>query len=747
MNIKFSILLFLILASALPNISMAQSNRKITDFNQNWLFEQDDWIGLTTASQFSWKDSAWIPVQTPHCFNAKDTFDETPGYYRGYAWYRKYFRLAESEKGRIIKIHFGAIGNVSEIWVNEKYCGKSYLGFVPVEIDITDKINFDTDNLIAVRVQNLHDEEVPPGRWRMDYNVFGGIYREVTIITLPKTHLVKEELMVTTPEVSSGESVIKVSAGVLNENAGTVPVEIRCTLKDGAKTVASFSQQANIPENLTIHCNQLSAKIKDVKLWSPDEPNLYTLETALFQDGKQTDQLAVKVGFRKAEFDAEKGFILNGKPLKLRGLNRHQDYPGLGSAVPVRLQIQDAVIMKDLGANFVRCSHYPQHESFLDACDSLGLLVYEEAVSWQHIGGDEFMNHMNDMMAAMIRRDRNHPSIILWGMMNEGRSAKMFEMEGKTAQLLDPTRPVSYAENHIDVGIKEGTIFMPGVSGLNYMLEEYDQLHKDFPQLKLLNTECTNGDKSLIGDLPSQMKAAAMIKSDLDFLESREWMAGSCIWCFHDYASEYKPVRPIQTSGVVDIYRRYKEAAWMLKARWNSEPFIRIAGNWYFTGEEGSTREVTVWNNCDEVHLYLNGKEINGTGPVWKVACQPGELKAVGRKGNEAVEYVLRTPGKATGLQFVSKEKNLKNDGFDAIPLVVQLVDSKGNAVPQNGKQVTFSIDGPGRLAGIGGQTVVKTADGQAAMVVQSTGGSGKITVTAKCEGLKETNYIINTEN
>jgi len=242
------------------------------------------------------------------------------------------------------------------------------------------------------------------------------------------------------------------------------------------------------------------------------------------------------------------------------------------------------------------------------------------------IGGDAFIQNMDDMLSAMIRCDRNHPSIFLWGMMNEGRSVKMLEKLNKTARIVDPTRPTCYAENHVDVGIKEGTIFMPDVAGLNYILEQYDKLHRDFPQLILINAECANGDKSFIGDLESQLKSSDKIKADLDYMDTRSWLAGSCIWCFHDYGSEYKPVWPIQTSGVVDVYRRYKEAAWMLKARWSNDPFIRIAGHWSWPGEEGKEREIRVWNNCEEVHLYLNGEEIPKSGEI-VVTAQCESLK------------------------------------------------------------------------------------------------------------------------
>lgn len=721
------------------NSVVAQNSRKIMDFNSGWLFEQDDWIGLNNASQFSWNDSTWIPVQTPHCFNADDTFDPVQGYYRGFAWYRKHFRIPASEKQRILKIRFGAIGNVSEIWVNEKYYGRTVLGFVPIEIDITDNINWGGDNLIAVRVQNLHDDEIPPGRWRMDYNVYGGIYREVTLESLPKVHLMKNDFIVTTPEVSEKESTVNVSATVFNQGTAEEPVEIRCRLLDGTKTLATFSQQTQVPSGVAVTIKNLNAKISGARLWSPSSPSLYQLETSLFQNGKQIDQLSVKFGFRTSYFDPEKGYFINGKPLKLRGLNRHQDYPGLGNAVPVRLQIEDAKIMKDLGANYVRCSHYPQHESFLNACDSLGLLVYEEVASWQHIGGDEFIQNMDDMMQAMIRRDRNHPSVFLWGMMNEGRSVKLFEKLGKTAQLFDPTRPTCYAENHIEEGIKAGTIFMPGVAGLNYDLQKYDQLHRDFPQLALINTECTNGDKSFIGNLESQLQAADKIKADLDYSDSRPWLAGACIWCFHDYGTEYKPVWPIQTSGVVDVYRRYKEQAWMLKARWSTEPFIRIAGNWWYPGNEGRTKEVRVWNNCDEVHLFLNGKEVPKSGEnSWNVVFEPGELKAVGKKGHSTVESVIQTPSQPVGLKFLVKDLNLKSDGYDAVPVIAQVVDEKGQLVPLNGKTVSFGISGPGELVGIGKNTNVLTTGGEAVILVKSSESSGKIEVTAKSDNLAE---------
>lgn len=736
-TLTFILISFLFLVH-LPQITQAQDSRKIIDFNENWLFEQDDWIGFYHGSWMNWNESTWIPVRTPHSYNAEDTFDPERGYYRGMAWYRKHFVIPESEKGRILKLHFGAIGNESEIWVNEQFLGKFTTGYTPIEIDITSVVSYDSENVIAIRVNNLHNDEIPPGRWRMDYNVYGGIYREVELISLSPLYLQETELHVTTPHVAENRSKVSVSVAVQNSKDKDQSVTLQCTLYDGNNEKARVSRKVTLPANQLVPVKDISLLINDVELWSPVNPKLYTVKVSLLNDGSQLDLIESKIGFRSFSFDAEKGFVLNGKPTKLRGLNRHQCYPGLGNAVPERLQVEDAVLLKELGANYVRCAHYPQHVSFLDACDSLGLLVYEEVASWQHIGGDEFIDHMDYMMEGMIRRDRNHPSIILWGMMNEGRSYKMFEKLLRTAKELDDTRAVSYAENHIDHGIEAGTIFQPDVLGLNYNLDKYDEFHKQYPNIPVINTEATNADKALLGDLESQLTATFRIEKDLDFVDQRSYISGICIWGFHDYGTNYKPVWPMQQSGVVSAYREFKEAAYFLKAKWTKAPFIKIAGHWNHAGRENELMDVYVWNNCEKVELFLNGIKLEKDGDsLWKVPFQPGELKAIGKKGKEKVVYVLRTAGKAEQIACSSKSTTIKADGFDVILVKAQLADEKGNPVPVNDKTVGFEISGPGKLVGIGGSKEGQTADGKANILVQSTGEKGEITIRATSDGLQ----------
>lgn len=713
--------------------------RKVIDFNKDWLFEQDDWIGFYHGSWMNWNETNWIKVQTPHSFNADDTFDPEQGYYRGFGWYRKHFRIPETEKGRILKIRFGAIGNQSEIWLNEQFLGKFHTGYTPIEVDISDHINFNKDNVLAIRVNNLHNDEIPPGRWRMDYNVYGGIYREVNLLSLSPTYINHNEHFLTTPEVSSQRSKLQINTALVNTNPVDQELNLVCKLNDGTEILKTVERKVTLPANQEIRIQTLTMDIKDISLWSPDNPKLYNCTLEVYEGENLIDHLATNIGFRSFTFHSHKGFYLNGEALKLRGLNRHQCYPGLANAVPKRLQVADAVLLKELGANYVRCAHYPQHSDFLHACDSLGLLVFEEVASWQHIGGDEFIGHMNDMLEAMIRRDRNHPSIILWGMMNEGHSYKMFEKMIRTAKLLDPSRPVSYAENHIPEGIQNGTVFQPDVLGFNYNLDKYDEFHEKFPDVPIINTECTNADKTLMEDVEAQIQATLKIKSDLDFIDARKYIAGACIWGFHDYGTEYKPVWPIQTSGVVDEYRNLKEAAHYLKARWSDEPYIHISGHWNYPNRIGETIDVYVFHNCDDVKLYLNGKLLEKENEMlWKVPYQPGKLEAKGVSGQVEIQTRIQTAGEANHLLCSTESYTLLPDGFDAIPLKITLRDNEGRTVPECGRLITFEVDGPGELVGIGGKKECKMLNGLASILVKSTGKPGQIRIRALSEDVIE---------
>jgi beta-galactosidase len=249
-----------------------------------------------------------------------------------------------------------------------------------------------------------------------------------------------------------------------------------------------------------------------------------------------------------------------------------------------------------------------------------------------------------------------------------------------------------------------------------------------------------------LGNLESEIKGTMKIKNDLDYIESRDFLAGSCIWSFHDYGTEYKPVWPIQTSGVVDMYRRYKEAAYFLKARWSEEPFIHIAGHWTWSGNKGKEKNVYVWHNCDKVELFLNGKKLTNhqvNEDFWKLIYEPGELKAVGKKTGKTVSHIIKTANDPTKIVLYSKDKILKSDGYDAFPIIAEIMDDNGTVIPTNDEIIKFTISGGAKLIGIGGKTETKTAAGSAAILIQSTGEKQEIIIQAETENLKSEKYLI----
>jgi beta-galactosidase len=419
-------------------------------------------------------------------------------------------------------------------------------------------------------------------------------------------------------------------------------------------------------------------------------------------------------------------------------MNRHQDYPGLGNALLHRLQVRDAEILKETGANFTRLSHYPQHPVFLDACDRLGILVYEEIATWQYIGGEQFIRNAETMMRQMIARDANHPSIILWGLMNEGRSRPMFERLQRVAHASDPTRLTVYAENNPDEGKKLGTVDVPDVLGINYETNRIDQVHALLPDCKLVTSEHSNAGARR-GDMDAEMKQIDQVKANLDILESRPYMAGSTLWCMHDYGTDYWPAWPEAHSGALDSTRLPKELWYYLKSRWTQEPMVHLCGHWTWPGEGGKPRVVTVVTNCPSVELFLGGHSLGarkGENPMrWNVLYQPSILKAVGSCGGHELADELRPAGAPAKVELEANPHIIEVIHADVSELTVRVRDAQGTLVPISG-EVRFEVAGPGVLRGIGGAPTAKISVGVGRILLQTTEKPGEITVRAFFQNL-----------
>ena len=337
------------------------------------------------------------------------------------------------------------------------------------------------------------------------------------------------------------------------------------------------------------------------------------------------------------------------------------------------------------------------------------------------------------MMREMIARDANHPSIILWGMMNEGRSREMFVRLNRIAHAADPSRPTVYADNFPDEGQKLGTVEVPDVLGINYNEDRIDKVHAALPKCKLIASEHTNAGAPR-GDLDAEIKQIDSVKTNLDILESRRYMAGATLWCMHDYGSDYWAVWPEQHAGALDSTRLPKELWYYLKSRWTPEPMVHLCGHWTWPGEEGKPRTVTVISNCSSVELFLGGQSQgvrkNQNPMRWNVSYEASALKAVGTCGEHELTDELRPAGPASKLELVANPNAIESDRTDVSELTVRVRDAQGTQVPTDGG-VRFEVKGPGVLRGIGGVPSAKIAAGVGRIILQSTGQPGAITVLA----------------
>jgi beta-galactosidase len=399
------------------------------------------------------------------------------------------------------------------------------------------------------------------------------------------------------------------------------------------------------------------------------------------------------------------------------------------------------------------------HPAFFDACDELGVLVLEEIASWQWIGGSAFTRNAISMMEEMIARDRHHPSIILWGLLNEGRSSELFRTLNATAKKCDPWRCTIYADNDPEEGLELGTVYVPDVLGLNYKVPHLDELRPVLKGIKLSNTEHTNAntgerfkpDGTLFSEEESQIWQIERVLHDIAEFDRREWIAGNALWCMHDYGTEYAVSRPIQKSGVFDSWRGLKSAAYAIRAWWSKEPFVHIAGHWTYPEVKGTTRKIIVLSNCESVELLLNGKSLGSKQRdpqacwfEWDVAYKPGEIVALGRAGSGEFKDSRRTAGAAVALRLESLDTTLPANGTDITVLIATVVDKDGTPVPSANVDVAFSVKGGGTFFGLYGKPSVAAKYGVGRMAYRAGRAKGTATITASADGLTSATAAVN---
>ena len=751
------------------------SPRERTNFNFRWLFaRQTKGMGelgsfdrtngeaaqveprFREAHQFEYDDGGWQAVELPHTWNAHDVTDATPGYWRGIGWYRKRFKLDAAKSHRRVFLEFEGVNSVSEFWLNGERIGEHKGGYTGFEYDVTDRIRFDAaGNVLAVKVDNLYHATIPP-TVKTDYNFYGGIYRDVWLRLSEPTYI--SIVVWKIPAVSAESAALSLETDITNKTSEARDLTITHEILDpDGQLACSLSPGVHLPAGATVKAESHAA-VKSPLLWSPDRPSVYQIRTTLRSEDGVVDRVETPLGFRWFKFDPQHGFSLNGERVQIQGTNWHQCYPGMGSALPNSRHQKDMESIREMGVNFWRTSHYPHDPATIEASDRLGLMVWEELPVNKEIGNpDEYIANVLVMAEEMILRDRNHPSVMVWGIAGEinappAIAKRVVESVARKYRELDPTRPVgmhSPGSDEIEA--------LVDVVGLG-VGDETDGKHQRYWQRSYLTAEyaaATMG-RGVYGMEPeSEDRACEKHEAYLRELYARPWMAGGMIWHQFDYDGEtYDTVTPhIVAFGMADVWRIPKDAFYFYQSQWSAAPMVHIVGHWTWPEHEGRSKRVKIYSNLPEVELLLNGRSLGvkrqsaGSGlphppRLWDVTYAPGTLTAIARGREREVRDERKTAGDPHHLLLESDVAELRSGDRESIAyLTAMVVDQQGTVVPTSTHPITFTSYGPGELLeqtwlGYGTGLTWNAVGGKTRVAFRATSRSGHAVVSAYSPGL-----------
>lgn len=708
------------------------------------------------APLVAYDDSSWDKINLPHTWNVHDPSDEVSGYWRGIGWYRKHFGLSPDLSGKRLVLEFEGANQVSEVWVNGVRLGIHRGGYTGFEWDITSVARFGPPgNVVTVKVDNLYRDQIPP-TVKSDYTFYGGIYRDVWLRATNPTFV--SAVSWTTPSVSERKASLQLHSVVRNESKAARQLTLVHEILDpGRKVVATLAGAVPAAAGATVKLDQ-SVEIESPLLWSPDTPNLYQIRSILKEGERILDVNEEPLGFRWFRFDAQKGFFLNGKRVQIQGVNWHQSYPGMGNALPNSRHWKDMEVIREMGCNFWRTSHYPHDPATLEASDKLGLLVWEELPINKEIGHpDEYIQNVVQMAREMIERDRNHPSIILWGIAGEVNAPRaimhrVMKTTADTYRSLDPTRPVVMHEPR---GEDIETLVDVVGSGAG---RATDEKHARFPNRPYMTGEYSAAifGRAIYGGGPaSEERACERHEMALRQINRRPWMAGGAIWNAFDYDGEsYDPIVPHMVSfGMTDVWRIPKEPYYFYQSQWSSKPMVHIVGHWTWPGQEGSRRPVKVYSNAPEVELFLNGRSLGVKNGVpgndlqhpplmWEVEYQPGTLRAVARFAARKLADERKTAGLPAQIVLVSDAAEVKSGDLESLAyLTAAVTDKAGTVVPNAATPITFTWFGPGELLpqtwpGHGASLTWNAVGGLTRVTFRPTSRTGTSVISAYSPGL-----------
>ena len=764
-------------------------SRILIDMDREWRFHCGD-IEETAANSHStsynrckagavvgpggkhWNDREWRVVDLPHDYFSESDMREENLISHGYrtrnnAWYRKSFLLDESLADKELFLVFEGTAVNAEFYFNGSLMARSFSAYTETVFNITDRAYFDgRTNVLAVHINGFETE----GWWYEG----AGIYRHVKLFAKDKIHIAHNGIF-GKPVLKKGTKNswnVEVETVLENNNYSSVKGSVVASLFDGDTLVAQTRTE-------DVACDFASKTVVNQKLsvsrpkrWDIDSPNLYTLKVDLLRDGEIIDSESTRIGFRTFSIDAKKGFFLNGRPLKIKGTCNHQDHAGVGVAVPDSVQYYRIKRLKEMGTNAYRASHNLPTKEVLDACDELGMIVMDENRRFE--SRDEVLDYLD----IMVRRDRNHPSVIFWSLFNEEplqnteEGAKIYRRMRAVVEHLDDSRLITGAIN----GGMGGTGLEMDVTGINYAIKHIEAMHAQYPNQPIIGSE-NNSAITTRGCYISDREEAQVlanydeevvpwgqsIRETWDFTRKNDYFAGIFIWTGFDYRGEPTPFTwPSVSSqfGIMDTCGFAKDSFYFNKACFTDKPMVHLLPHWNW--KKGDTVRVMAVSNCDEVELFLGGKslgrksnDICTDNPEWQVEFAPGILSAKAYRGGKCVARTeQRTAGKPYAVRVETNTLDIKNDGQDTVVINVSVVDKKGVVVPYANNLVKFDVMGDGFVRGVGnGDPNSHESDilperraycGLCQALVTSKLGAENISVRVYSEGLAEQIVTLN---
>ncbi len=797
------------------NAQQKTTTREVQLLDKGWRFHKSD-IVLANLNRLD--DSSWQTVSVPHDWAIAGSFDMTIDMQEvkviedgdrgakwrtgrtgalpcfGIGWYRKALAISKDDEGKRIFVEFDGAMSRAKVYLNGTYIGEWPYGYSSFTFELTKYVQYGKENILSVRLENKEESS----RWYPG----AGIYRNVRLVKTAPVRIAHWGTYITTPVEKDKLGTVSIKTEIDGDAAYNLVTEIY-DAKGKKVGVTSTSKKGG--ESATIEQN---VKINKPDLWSVDSPNLYTAVSKLFVGKIQKDEYKTSFGFRTIRFDKDKGFFLNGKSLKFKGVCLHHDLGPIGAAVNYRATERQLVMMKEMGVNAIRTSHNPPSLELLKICDSIGLMVQVEAFDeWKNgkntNGYGEFFDDWAEKdLTAMIKRDRNHPSVVMWSIGNEIREQgmadgyKIARFLTKISHDLDPTRPVSAGFNNWMGAIKNGLAAEVDLVGFNYAPDNYLKKHLEYPNFTIYGSETASTVSSrgvykfpVVENKKAWHTDYQLSSYDLEtcswadtpdyefqYQDDLDFVSGEFVWTGFDYLGEPSPYNegtPAKSSyfGIVDLAGLPKDRYYLYQSKWSDKPVFHVLPHWTWPERLNQKVPVFCYTNYPKAELFVNGKSMgikqknkstmyNRYRLMWDdVIYEPGEIKVVAYdKDNKPVaEKIIRTAGETYAIKLTADRNKIKSDGKDLSFVTIEIVDKDSNLCPKAANLLFFDVTGAGKLKAIcNGNPIDQTAfvskymsvfNGKMVAIIESETEAGEITLKVSGGLLKGQEVKIISEN